>query len=211
MNSDKKIIRPFKRFIDIVFSFTILVSFSPFILTSLLLLKIEQILRGRFSDPFFYSETRMSHGKPFTLYKFNIFKYEQILEARANGAFIHTKRLEHNGGVTKSGWILKQIYMDELPQFYNVLRGDLSIIGPRPVNLEVYQTLLERGVTDKNRAPGGITGSYQSHKTAVGASAIDLDKQYADHYQSAPWYKLFLLDVGIVIRTIKVIVLAKGV
>jgi lipopolysaccharide/colanic/teichoic acid biosynthesis glycosyltransferase len=153
----------------------------------------------------------MSYGRPFTLYKFNIFKYEQILEARARGEFIHTKTFERNDGVTHIGWILKQIYMDELPQFYSVLKGDLSIVGPRPVNLEVYETLMSAGVLDKNRVPGGITGNYQSHKETIGASANGLDKEYADYYQTQSWFKILFFDIKILLRTLKVIALARGV
>lgn len=207
----KKLLHPSKRLFDIIFSIIILVLASPFILIALISIKIEQLRRGRFTDPLFYSETRMSYGEKFKLYKFNIFKYEQILQAREKGEFIHTKTLEHNGGITKIGWILKQIYMDELPQFFTVLKGDLSIIGPRPVNLEVYEKLMKLGIFDKNRVPAGITGNYQSHKETVGASSHALDKEYADYYHTKPWYKLFYFDIKIILRTIKVILLAKGI
>lgn len=211
MKKTEKIIHTSKRTFDIIMSLLILTLSLPFTLLIIIFIKLEQILRGRFSDPLFYSETRMSYGEEFKLYKFNIFKYEQILQARATGKFIHTKDLEHNGGVTKSGWILKQIYMDELPQFYCVLKGDLSIIGPRPVNLEVYKQLMDINVTDKNRVPGGITGNYQSHKETKGASSHALDKEYADYYHSQPWHKLIAFDMKIIFRTIKVILLARGV
>jgi lipopolysaccharide/colanic/teichoic acid biosynthesis glycosyltransferase len=207
----KKQIRPIKRLFDIIFSIIILVLAFPFILIALISIKIEQICRGRFTDPFFYSETRMSYGEEFKLYKFNIFKYEQILQARESGEFIHTKTLEHNGGITKIGWVLKQIYMDELPQFFTVLKGDLSIIGPRPVNIEVHEKLMVLGILDKNRVPGGITGSYQSHKETTGANSHALDKEYADYYHTQPWYKFLYFDIKIILRTMKVILMARGV
>ena len=204
-------VRPAKRIVDVCFSSIILLLGSPFIVLILILIKSEQIYRGRPGDPLFYTEVRMSYGQKFNLYKFNIFKYEKILEEKEKGHFIHTKKFEKNNGVIKIGWLLKQIYMDELPQFYSVLKGELSIIGPRPVNLEVYKTLMDNGVTDKNRVPGGITGSYQSHKETVGASANKLDKEYADCYEGYSAAEILLLDLKIVIRTIKVILLARGI
>jgi len=153
----------------------------------------------------------MSYGKRFTLYKFNIFKYEQILDARSRGEFIHTKKYEHNNGIIKTGWILKQIYMDELPQFVSVLKGDLSIVGPRPVNLEVYDGLMTEGIIDKNRVPGGITGNFQSHKETAGADGNKLDKEYADYYHTQPGYKVLFFDIKIILRTLKVILRAKGI
>lgn len=209
--SDKKLIHLSKRLFDIIFSVTILTLLSPLILLALIAIKIEQIFRRRVTDPFFYSETRMSYGEPFTLYKFNIFKYEQILDAQKAGEFIHTKTFEHNDGITKIGWVLKQIYMDELPQFFCVLKGDLSVIGPRPINLEVYEKLMRQNIIDKNRVPGGITGNFQSHKETDGADAHALDKEYADYYHSQPWYKLLLFDFRIIFRTLKVILRARGI
>ena len=200
-----------KRGFDLILSTLILLITSPLIIMVLVLIKLEQIMRGRFSDPLFYGETRMSYGRRFTLYKFNIFKYEQILEARARGEFIHTKQYEHNGGITPIGWVLKQIYMDEIPQFFNVLRGDLSIVGPRPVNLEVYATLQQRDITDKDRVPGGITGYYQSQKENTSAGSDDLDQQYADFYHSHFGLQVVLFDLKIIAKTLKVIVRAKGI
>jgi lipopolysaccharide/colanic/teichoic acid biosynthesis glycosyltransferase len=211
MPKSKKLIYPSKRIFDIVFSTIILCLTSPFILLALLLIKLEQILRGRPFDPFFYKETRMSYGEPFTLFKFNIFKYEQVLTIRESGKLVHTKELEHHDGILKVGWLLKQIYMDELPQFFNVLKGDLSIIGPRPVNLEVYEELIKLGIIDKNRVPGGITGHFQSHKEDPSASSSALDKEYADYYHTMPQHKLFFFDMLIIYKTLKVIVMARGI
>jgi lipopolysaccharide/colanic/teichoic acid biosynthesis glycosyltransferase len=172
---------------------------------------MEHLLRGRLLDPLFYGETRMSRGKPFCLYKFNIFKYELILKALKDGEFVHTKSFEKQGGVTYIGWFLKQIYMDELPQFFNVLIGDMSVVGPRPVNLEVYESLVSKGVRDKDRVPAGITGNFQSYKNIKGRTAHDLDKEYADYYHNNKWYKVLFYDLKIMIRTIKVILRAQGV
>ncbi len=200
-----------KRLLDIVVSLAVLILTLPFSLLVLLLIKTEHVLRGRPFDPLFYSETRMSYGQPFQLIKFNIFKYEQILAAQKNGVFIHTKDYEHNGGIIKVGWVLKQIYMDELPQFFSVLKGDLSIVGPRPVNIEVHRLLKSRGITDKDRVPAGITGPFQSYKGMSNRGADVLDQEYADYYHSQPWYKILKYDLRIMMRTILVVLRAKGI
>lgn len=209
-NGERKILKS-KRCIDIVFSLFILLVTAPFIIVALIAIKSEQILRGRWRDPLFYSETRISYGQPFTLYKINIFKYEKILAARVENKFIHTKTFEKNGGVTVTGWILEQVYMDELPQFFCVLKGSLSVVEPRPVNKEVHEMLIAQGHTDKLRVPAGITGYYQSTKGLAARPAQQLDKEYADYYHSMPWYKIVLFDLKIMLRTIKVILRAKGV
>lgn len=211
-NKNNKLpIHPAKRIFDILLSLIILMVLLPFILTILFLIKVEHVLRARPLDPFFYNETRLSHGKPFRLYKFNIFKHEQIVEMKRAGIFIHTKTLENNGGVTAIGWILKQIYMDELPQLFNVLKGDMSIVGPRPVNVEVYKTLMKRGVTAKKEVRAGITGHYQAFKNTSGKKSDESDQEYIDYYFKNPWYKILLFDLKIILRTIRVILRARGV
>ncbi len=207
----RETIRVTKRIFDIVVSVFVIILLSPFILLALFAIKVEQVLRGRPFDPFFYKEIRMSHGRPFTLYKFNIFKYERVLDLRSKGKFVHTKVLEHNGGLLRVGFLLKQIYMDELPQLYNVLRGDMSIVGPRPVNLEVYQNLKNNNILDKDRVPCGITGYYQSFKDDSKASSAKCDKYYADYYAKHNGVKIVLFDIHIILRTFKIILLAKGI
>lgn len=200
-----------KRIFDIVVSVSVIILSSPFILLALFAIKVEQVLRGRPFDPFFYKEVRMSHGSPFTLYKFNIFKYERVLNLQSKGKLVHTKVLEHDGGLLKVGFLLKQIYMDELPQFYNVLRGDMSVVGPRPVNLEVYQNLKNNNILDKDRVPCGITGYYQSFKDDSNASSVECDKYYADYYDKHSGIKVVLFDIRIILRTFRIILRAKGV
>lgn len=130
-----------KRLFDIVVSGVIVLIMSPFWLLVLLLIFVEHALRGYPFDPLLYKETRISRGKPFTLFKFNIFDQRVVDRIQKSGVFIHTKKLEHAGKTIFIGKILRQIYMDELPQFFNVLRGDMSIVGPRPLNMEVCNSL----------------------------------------------------------------------
>ncbi len=206
----EKILLP-KRILDVLFSIFTLMILSPFIALVLLSIKTEQILRGRPFDPLFYNEVRIGHGKEFILYKFNIFKYEQVLLLRKKGKTVHTKKLEHNNGILHVGWILKQIYMDELPQLWNVLKGDMSLVGPRPLNKEVYKDLINAGIKDKDRVPAGITGYYQSFKNTKNANSAQCDKYYADYYSTHSGIDVVLFDLKIIARTMKVILRAKGV
>ena len=200
-----------KRIFDIVFSFLILTVFSPLILLILISIFIEHAIRLRPLDPFFYGEIRFSQGNPFTLFKFNIFKHDVVLDMRSRGTFIHTKDLERNGSLLYVGWVLKQVYLDELPQFFNILTGDMSVVGPRPVNEEVYSALMSRGITDKAKVRAGLTGYYQCHKHTADKRSDDMDKEYVDYYANNPWYRLMLFDFKILLRTVKVLILAKGI
>lgn len=200
-----------KRVTDTILSSIALLVTLPISIPALFCIFLTHLCSGYPFAPLFYHETRMSQGKPFELYKFNIFKQKVIDAARSKNEFIHTKRFEKNGGITWIGWLLKQIYMDELPQFYNVLRGDMSIVGPRPVNLEVYDALLARGSNAKCKVPAGITGYFQSYKDSYGMRSEDLDQAYATYLATHAWWCVVFFDIQIMLRTIKVILRAKGI
>lgn len=200
-----------KRLFDIVFSFLLGVALSPLILFILLALKVEQILRGRHLDPLLYSETRISRGKPFTMYKFNLFDHAVVEDLQKNGTFIHTKHLEWNGHLTLVGKALRQVYLDELPQLINVLRGEMSLVGPRPLNEEVYARLIQNGPPPLAYLKGGMTGNYQSRKDTRGKSAAELEVEYLEVARTKSGWRLVLLDLRIMLRTIKVLLRAQGV
>lgn len=204
-------IHPAKRIFDVAFillSLPIAAPFSGIVFSAIF---IEHLLRGRPLDPLLYSEIRISAGTPFRLYKFNIFRDEVIERLRREGAFIETKQLEHSGGVTHIGWCLKQIYMDELPQLWCVLRGDMSIVGPRPVNTLSFERFVREGITVKSEIKAGITGPFQSLKDERTASAHLLDRWYIEYVRANPWYRILLNDCAILLRTTRVIIKAKGI
>lgn len=212
MHKSRQTIRA-KRIFDIVLSSFLLTVVSPFILLILLSIFIEHSLRLRPFDPLFYSEIRYSHGTPFSLYKFNIFKQQIIDSLRKTNGFIETKELERNGSILIVGHLLKQIYMDELPQLLNVFLGDMSIVGPRPVNGRTREYLISQGHSDKDRMCAGMTGLYQaSHKTERGGPPQEiLDKAYADFCDSHSWYRVLIFDLKIILKTVKVVLLARGI
>lgn len=209
MNSTKALV---KRIFDIVLTLLLLVLFSPLLLLIFFVLFIEHMFRGQFFKPMFYKEIRFSNGKPFTLIKFNIFKQSIVERMRKNNEFIHTKDLEHQGALTFVGYILKQIYLDELPQLFCVLSGSMSLVGPRPLNKEVYEGLPKEDREVKDALRAGMTGYFQSQKGFGSQSSSELDKAYLDFYMNNPTYKIILFDMKIIfLRTVKVLLQAKGV
>lgn len=202
-----------KRAFDLVFSFLVLTAVGPVFSLILLAIFMEHLLRGRAAAPLFYAEPRMSQGRRFYFLKFNIFKPEVIEQLHKKGVFIHTKYLEWDGtSMTWVGGVLQKIYLDELPQMINVFKGDLSLVGPRPVNLEVYQQALERGVTNWKVLRSGLTGPYQSRK-GQGLGRWDqyrLDQEYAQFLRRSPGWKVLRNDLKIIARTLKVMTRAQG-
>lgn len=201
-----------KRLFDVVFSLLFIVLLSPFFILIFILIFFEHILRGCSFASLLYTEIRISQGKEFKFSKFNIFKPKAIEEAERSGEFIHTKKFEHDGVSTIFiGHILQKIYMDELPQLFSILKGDISFVGPRPVNLEVYESLINNDIETKTVIKAGLTGSYQSHKGEKGMSNLELDREYIDFCKNNSSWKVVLNDLKIMVRTIKILFRAQGI
>lgn len=200
-----------KRVFDLVISLFLLVLTAPLFLAFSLLIFIEHIVRGHPLDPILYAEDRISRGVLFKLYKFNIFNHRVVETYRQQNKFIHTKELERNGYLIVVGKVLKQIYLDELPQLYNVLRNEMSLVGPRPLNPEVFAQLELSGIPPQALILGGMTGNFQSFKDTKGVSATVLESDYLRRYLQGRGWIIVCIDIKIIIRTLKVLLRAKGV
>ncbi|MDD3876565.1 MAG: sugar transferase [Bacteroidales bacterium] len=124
INISKQLMPPWqkslKRLIDVIVSLICLIILLPvYIFTAII---IKSTSRG----PVFYSHERIGlYGKPFTMYKFR----SMYVDAEANGPALSSK---NDARITRFGRFMRKIRLDEIPQFYNVIRGDMSLVGPRP-------------------------------------------------------------------------------
>ena len=201
-----------KRLFDVILSIFLLIIFSPLFILILLAIFIDHILRGKIFAALFYKEIRISQGQPFNFVKFNVFKPSVIAEMKKNNEFIHTKKLEHDHkSLTKVGKVVQKVYLDELPQLFNVIKGNMSMVGPRPVNQENYQRILGQGITTKTVVKAGLTGNYQSHKGEPGVGQEQLDKEYINFCLNNPFWEIILMDLKIIFRTSRVMFRAKGI
>ena len=201
-----------KRVFDIFFSLVVILITLPITTTILFCIFIEHIIIHRTFTSLFYSEKRISQGKEFNLIKFNIFKPRVIEAMKERGEFIHTKPLERDrNNLTYIGEILQKTYIDEFPQFFSILNGDISLVGPRPVNLEVYQDLLDKGIYTKTVIKTGLTGVYQSLKGITKRGDIELDEEYIEYFRNNSPFKIFIFDLKIILRTFKILFRAQGI
>jgi len=109
-----------KRIFDVAFSATVLLLGLPVYLTMIILTKLTS------KGPVFYKQERIGEfGKPFNIYKFR----SMYVDAEKNGPQLTT---DNDPRITKWGNFMRKTHLDEIPQFWNVLKGDMSIVGPRP-------------------------------------------------------------------------------
>ena len=180
----------FKRLIDVTAAVLVLIFFSPLFIGVYLLLILSQ------NSAFFTQDRPGKNGKVFKLIKFKTMSDKR--DAQGN-------LLPDAERLTKVGKWVRSTSLDELPQLINVLKGDMSLIGPRPLLIN-YLPLYSETQKRRHEVKPGITGWAQVN----GRNAISWNKKfeydvwYVDHLS-------FLLDCKIVWRTIKKVIIREGI
>ena len=215
-NGSNRLSRGIKRLMDVTGSLVLLVLLSPVFFIIAAAIKLTS--RG----PILFKQQRVGeHGTPFTFLKFRSMyvnndaskhkEYVRQLIAGqaeknpANGSKEGIFKLTNDPRITRVGSFLRRTSLDELPQFLNVLRGEMSLVGPRPpvpYEVEAYATWHRRRLLE---AKPGITGLWQVQgRSRVGFDdMVRLDLQYAR--LSSPW-----LDVKILLQTPKAVIAGDG-
>ncbi len=193
--------RNLKRMIDLSVSISLLIFFLP---VMLLIVMISLISTGG-RDPVLYRQIRVGqNGKLFTIYKFRSMKVNAESGTGPLWAAVNDDR------VTRLGGFLRKTRLDELPQLFNVLKGEMSLVGPRPERPEFVRALSQQlpYYNERHRLKPGLTGwaqlmhHYASDETD-NRKKLEYDLYYVKN--SGPF-----LDLIILIETVEVVLLAKG-
>ena len=194
----------FKQISDIYFSLTMLVLLSPLFLIIGIIIKFDS------KGPVFFSQERVGlRGRRFMLYKFRtmIVHAEKLLDKlkdknQADGPVF---KIKSDPRITRMGSYLRKTGIDELPQLYNVLKGEMSLIGPRP-SLPAEVAKYERWQLRRLSVKPGITCTWQilpDRNDVKFEKWMKLDLQYIDNWN-------LLKDMNLFIRTIATFFSAKG-
>lgn len=179
--------RFFKRFLDIVISFTVILVLSPVYLVLWLL------VRKKLGKPALFTQERPGRaGKLFKLYKFRT-----MTDARDEKGEL----LPDEVRLTHFGKTLRSTSLDELPELFNILRGDMSLIGPRPLLVRYLPYYTEEENRRHDVRPG-LTGLAQINgRNALGwEDRFRYDLQYVDHLTFAMDCKIVFMTIGKVIK-----------
>jgi len=168
--------------------FDFLVSLFAIIILSIPMLLISLIVRKKMGSPVLFTQKRPGlKGKPFYIYKFRT----MTNETDKNGDL-----LPNEERITKSGQSIRKLSLDELPQLFNVLKGDISLVGPRPLLME-YLPLYNHEQARRHDVRPGITGWAQVN----GRNAIN----WEERFELDVWYvdnQSFFLDIKILFMTV---------
>jgi lipopolysaccharide/colanic/teichoic acid biosynthesis glycosyltransferase len=194
-----------KRAFDIVVAATVLLLLSPLIVVVALVVRLES------PGPIFFRQPRVGKdGKPFTMYKFRTMRpdakgrQEIVVPEVADFSSYVFDPLEGGRQYTRIGRLLRSTSLDELPNLANVLRGDMSIVGPRPEVPELVKQYLPEYHRRHNVRPG-ITGLAQvsGRGGLTYEETMDYDLQYVDDHS-------FVRDLAILARTVPTVLSRRG-
>ena len=196
-----------KRSFDIVGSLAGLVLLSPLFLMVAMLVKLSD------NGPIFYGHKRIGRGgRIFSCLKFRTMvpDGERVLNAylaanpEANAEWLATRKLKNDPRVTRVGQVLRKLSLDELPQILNILQGDMSLVGPRPVvrdELEIYGSAAVYYL--KSRP--GLTGLWQvSGRNDVSYDTrVAFDRHYVENWSLSE-------DIRIIFKTVPAVWMSRG-
>lgn len=182
----------FKRFFDFIIVFTALLVIWPF----LLLVYIWLTIANKGAGAIFTQERPGKDGKIFKVMKFKTMTDERDADGNL---------LPDAERLTKVGKFIRSTSIDELPQLINVLKGDMALIGPRPLLVQ-YLPLYSKEQARRHEVRPGITGWAQCNgRNAISwKKKFELDVWYVDHCS-------FLLDLKIIFLTIKKVLVREGI
>ncbi|MDT4925235.1 MAG: hypothetical protein QOG01_2948 [Pseudonocardiales bacterium] len=201
-----------KRAFDLTFALTCLVVLCPFLLV------IAVLVRMSSPGGALFRQTRVGrYGRPFTILKFRTMRTGCSDEIHRN--YVQNQlgspapvpsgehgyfKIEDDPRVTRLGRLLRRTSLDELPQLFNVVRGDMSLVGPRPAlpwEAELFGSVHHA----RFLLPPGITGLWQvsGRSRLTMRTGLELDLEYVRD-------RTFLLDLVILIKTIPAVLCAKG-
>ena len=195
-----------KRIFDIVFSLSVLILLSPVYLILALLIVLDDPHAGPI-----YAQTRVGKdGKPFRFYKFRTMVKDadrmldsllDLNEKRDGPAF----KIKDDPRITRVGRFLRKTSLDELPQFFNVLKGDMSVVGPRPPLPHEVAQYSPYHMQRLSVTPG-LTCYWQTRKNRDAIQFedwVEMDLQYIRE-------RSYLLDLKLILLTVKVVTTGQG-
>ena len=200
-----------KRLFDRCVAALLIVVLSPVLLFALVVLALDMLLAPHDRGRWLYRERRISRGREFDVLKFRVLREDVVAEIAArDDAYARLYEKDHDN-LTRAGRIIKRIYADELPQLVNVLRGDISLVGPRPWPVPMVREQVTQGHDYRLHVTAGWTGPAQVRKDSRAKSqATDLDLEYVQLCRLLSGPRLVRHDLQVLRQSLRTVLRARG-
>lgn len=182
-----------KRVFDLFTSIVVLGFLSPLLFLVSIAIKLES------KGPIVFKQKRPGiNNKIFNIYKFRSMKVET--------PDVATDKIDANIYITKSGRFIRKTSIDELPQLFNIIKGDMSVVGPRPALYNQYDLIAKRTNESVHTVKPGLTGLAQvmGRDDITDDQKVQYDKYYVEN-------QAFILDMFIIYKTIRNTITSEGV
>ncbi|MBF2778748.1 sugar transferase [Staphylococcus saprophyticus] len=182
-----------KRLFDIFSTIYAIIIFSPILLLVSMAIKLES------KGPIIFKQDRPGiKNKLFKIYKFR--------SMRQDTPNVATDKLDSTDYITKTGKFIRKTSLDELPQLFNILKGDMAVVGPRPALYNQYELIEKRTNVNVHLVKPGLTGLAQvmGRDDNTDDQKVQYDKFYIENQS-------FKLDMYIIYKTIKNTIFSEGV
>jgi len=206
----KRLARPanlhLKYLVDRVIAGVLLIAAAPLFVVIAAAMIVESLASPSARGPLLIADARITEGRPFRMWKFRAFRAGDGRTPSASGVAIDSAT------PTRVGRLLRKLYLDELPQLANILAGDMSLVGPRPVPDDMYRRTLDRGYQAKRVLRAGLCGPVQALKgrwREVG-TYLDADELLIEEYRRRSAVGVLALDAVIMWKTFRKVLDADG-
>lgn len=200
-----------KLLLDKVVALLVLIPALPILAAVWIAYRLEGLFLPTSRGPVFYYYWSMSGGRRIKKWKIRSVQQRYIDPEYAAMKDWRANRSEWNvAHRTKVGHFAKSYYLDELPQFWSVLRGDMSIVGPRPLAVHHYERDLAQGNVARKLLRGGIVGFGHIRKGTDEMGDPKFEYEYIRQYRSLSSLEMIRLDLWILWKGLKVVLRGKG-
>lgn len=203
--------RFFKVLFDKVMAFLLLFAAAPVLLLLKIAYLVEGLLIPENAGPMFFYYNGVSAGKIIPKYKIRLIKMKYIdPEGAKRHDWIAYSAEWSPDSRTHVGQFVKKYYLDELPQFWSVLIGDMSIVGPRPLSVLHYERDKAQGNVTRSLLKGGILGLGHINKGTAEMGNSIYEYEYVDQYLTRSSFGLMRLDLWIIWKGFIIIIKGGG-
>ena len=199
-----------KRLFDVGVSGLLLLLLSPVFGLAFVVLALDMLLVPADRGPWLYRERRISAGREFDVLKFRVLRVEAIGSIPSD-SYARLLERDHEN-LTRGGRVLKVAYLDELPQLVNVLRGEMSLVGPRPWPIPMVEKQRSDGYRYRDEVVAGWTGPAQVRKDMPRKtySALELDLEYVEALKAWSGSRLVRHDIGVLWASLRTVARRRG-